>query len=204
MKRVAANNSLLVVCGAIISLVLEPSVATAHLVTTGMGPVYDGIGHLLLTPEDLLPALAVALYAGMLGTAAGQRALFLLPLAWLLGGLAGLFAESQSPPLLSALAFLTLGLLIAADLRCSITCFTVLTVGVGLVHGFFNGVSLQESAAALRLIGITAALFVLMAIVSARIVSLQQPWTRIVVRVSGSWMAAIGLLMVGWLVRGRS
>lgn len=33
-------------------LTLNSSLALAHLVTTGMGPVYDGIGHLLLTPED--------------------------------------------------------------------------------------------------------------------------------------------------------
>jgi len=38
-----------------------PSEAAAHLGTTGMGPVYDGIGHFLLTPEDLVPVLALAL-----------------------------------------------------------------------------------------------------------------------------------------------
>ena len=41
--------------------------ARAHLVSTGMGPVYDGIGHLLLTPEDLIPTLALALYGGLRG-----------------------------------------------------------------------------------------------------------------------------------------
>ncbi len=204
MKRVFANVSPMGFLCAILFLMLNPSMASAHLVTTGMGPVYDGIGHLLLTPEDLVPALAVALYAGMLGSVAGRRALLLLPLAWLLGGFAGLFSENQSATLLPALSFLTLGAFIAADLRLSIAGFTLLTMSVGLVHGFFNGVSVKEGAAALGLVGTAAALFVLMAIIPAGIVSLKQPWTRIVVRVSGSWIAAIGMLMIGWFVRGGS
>ena len=40
--------------------VLVPSPVEAHLVTTGLGPYYDGIGHLLITPQDLLPLLALA------------------------------------------------------------------------------------------------------------------------------------------------
>ena len=36
------------------ALLLWPWCAEAHLVTTGLGPVYDGLGHLLVTPEDLL------------------------------------------------------------------------------------------------------------------------------------------------------
>ena len=49
-----------------------------------------------------------------------------------------------------------------------------------------------------------AALFVLVALVAAGVVSLHQQWTRIAVRVAGSWMAATGLLMLGWFLRGGS
>jgi hypothetical protein len=48
-----------------------------------------------------------------------------------------------------------------------------------------------------------ATLFVIIALVSALIVSLKKPWTRIVVRVAGSWVAAIGMLMVDWLLHGQ-
>ena len=40
----------------------------AHLIETGLGPVYDGIAHFALTPEDLIPALALAVLAGLRGT----------------------------------------------------------------------------------------------------------------------------------------
>ncbi len=92
--------------------------------------------------------------------------------------------------------------LVAADLNLSQKPFTVVVVGVGLVHGLLNGVALKEGAGILGLIGIMATLFVIVAIVSAFIVYLKQPWTRILVRVAGSWVAAIGMLMFGWIFRG--
>jgi hypothetical protein len=74
---------------AVFGLLFMPSYASAHLVTTGLGPVYDGIGHLVMTPEDLVPVQAIALFAGLRGAAPGRRALFVLPLAWFAGGLLG-------------------------------------------------------------------------------------------------------------------
>ncbi len=182
---------------------LKPANAAAHLVTTGMGPVYDGIGHLLLTPEDLVPALAVALYAGLRGRAPGRRALFFFPIAWLIGGFIGLAANTMPTFPVSAFSFLLVGILIAADLRLPDNAFTVLAIAVGIMHGFFNGIALKAGPGGLGLLGIMSALFVLVAIVSAFVVSLKPPWTRIAVRVVGSWVAAMGMLMIGWFFRGQ-
>ena len=51
------------------------------------------------------------------------------------------------------------------------------------------------------LLGVAAAVFVLVALLSAVVVSLRPAWARHIVRVAGSWIAAIGLLMLGWAVR---
>ena len=83
------------VLGAVVVILLWPVGAAAHLVTTGMGPVYDGVGHLLLTPEDLVPVFALSLYVGLRGPASGRRALFLLPIVWLVGGLLGTLMGSE-------------------------------------------------------------------------------------------------------------
>ena len=178
-----------------------PPSASAHLVTTGMGPVYDGIGHLLLTPEDLVPALAVALYAGLRGPTAGRFAIFLFPAAWLLGGILGLQTNVLPAFPMASLSFLVLGLLIAADLNLPTRAFTFVAVVIGLIHGFCNGIALQQGPAGQGLLGIMAALFVLVTLVSTFVVSLKPPWARIVVRVLGSWVAAIGILMIGWYMR---
>jgi hydrogenase/urease accessory protein HupE len=180
---------------------LIPTAAAAHLVTTGMGPVYDGIGHLLLTPEDLVPAVAVALYAGLRGRGPGRQVLFLLPLAWLAGGIAGLAAADTVLFLLSPFSFLILGALIAADLRLPAQVVGGLAVVVGIIHGYGNGMAMAAGPGVPGLFGIMAVLFVLAALVSAVIVSLKPPWTRIAVRVLGSWVAAMGILMTGWFVR---
>jgi hydrogenase/urease accessory protein HupE len=186
-----------------IALLLCPWRTEAHLVTTGLGPVYDGVGHLLVTPEDLLPVLALALFAGLRGASAGRCVLCVLPIAWLAGGCLGLLVQELPALPIPALWLLILGTLVATDLRLSPAVVTTLAGGLGLMHGSFNGVAMRQAGAgALGLLGIMAALFVLVALVAAYVVSLQRPWTRIVVRVAGSWIAAMGLLMLGWTLRG--
>jgi hydrogenase/urease accessory protein HupE len=184
-----------------IAAILWPSCAQAHLVTTGLGPVYDGIGHLVMTPEDLIPVLALALYAGLRGTAPGRSALFILPLAWLVGGLVGVYVDGLPTVSTAALSFVILGVFIATDLKLPNAVFTVVVLLLGLVHGAMNGIALKDGPGILGLIGIMVTLFVLVALFSALVVSLKQPWTRIVVRVAGSWVAAMGLLMFGWMFR---
>ena len=73
------------------------SPAEAHLVTTGLGPAYDGILHFLTFPEDLVPVSMLALLAGQCGRQTARRILFVLPLAWLVGGLAGMVARFTPP-----------------------------------------------------------------------------------------------------------
>jgi urease accessory protein len=195
----AARRAGLALC---VGVLLRPSTAAAHLVTTGMGPVYDGIGHLLLTPEDLVPVLALALFAGLRGAGQGRRAMFLLPVAWLAGGLLGLRVSAAPAFPVAAFSFLILGALVAADLRLPVNGVAVLAVVLGLVHGVLNGAALRGGAGGLGLVGIMASLFVLVTLASAFVVSLERPWSRIVVRVVGSWVAASGLLLLGWAFRG--
>ena len=95
--------------------------AEAHLNSTGMGPFYDGLMHFLMSPEDIVPVLALALLAGLRGAAYGRRALLTLPCAWLLGGLSGLSAVTAPPhPFVSSAWFLLVGGLLAADAKLSL------------------------------------------------------------------------------------
>src|SRR5271157_3663017 len=63
-----------------IALIAAPS-AHAHLMNTGFGPFSDGLTHLFVTPEDLLPVIALALMAGLRGPRFGRAVLFALPVA---------------------------------------------------------------------------------------------------------------------------
>lgn len=203
MKKGCIQRTGALLLGLLGVLFLLPAAAFAHLVTTGMGPVYDGIGHLLLTPEDLVPVIALSLYCGMRGARAGRYAMFMLPLAWLLGGLVGLNLDLDVTIPVPALSFLLLGGLIAADAKLPDQLIGPMTAMIGLVHGVLNGLVLKSGPGGPALLGIMGALFVLVALVSAFVVSLERSWTRIVVRVMGSWVAASGMLMIGWYFRGQ-
>lgn len=202
MKICFSRSCAHIICLTLILSGLLTTEAKAHLVSTGMGPVYDGIGHLLLTPGDLIPTLAVALYAGLRGATIGRYFLFSFPLAWLAGGALGLNIGTAVAFPLTAVSIILIGIMVAADLRLPQQVSIVVGVLIGIVHGYFNGVTLQAGPKLLGLLGTMGTLFVLLALTSAFVVSLKQPWTRIAVRVLGSWTVAIGILMIGWHFAG--
>lgn len=185
----------------VIMFALVPCAAQAHLVNTGLGPVYDGITHLFITPEDLLTAITLALYCGLLGASASRLGMFVFPVIWCIGGFIGLHTSFDLSLPVAAFSFILLGVLVAADIVIP-KRYLIIVIGlVGLVHGIFNGQALQAGPAERGLIGTIGALFVLMTLVSACVVVLKPTWTRIAVRVLGSWVSASGILLFGWHLR---
>ncbi len=176
----------------------------AHLMNTGLGPFYDGLLHLFATAEDLLPVLALSLLAGLRGPAYGRAVLFALPAAWLAGTAAGR-ALGLLPhlPLTAAILTIALGALAAADARLSLPVVTALAIVLGLLHGAWNGGELAATRSGVlgNALGVAAAIFVAVALVAGLVSSLRVAWARIAVRVAGSWIAAAGLFMLGWLLR---
>jgi hydrogenase/urease accessory protein HupE len=186
-------------------LPLWTGTAHAHLVTTGFGPVYDGVSHLFLSFDDLLPVVAMALLAGLNGRDAGRRTLFVLPLAWLLAGVAGqACGAALLPAWITSISILAIGALTAVDRKLGPTVVTGIAAVLGGLHGWLNGASLAAAGReASGLLGIAGAVFVLVALLAGGVVSLRPPWTRVAIRAAGSWIAAIGLLYLGWTLRGH-
>ena len=185
-----------------LALILSGSPADAHLITTGLGPVYDGISHFLMSPEDLVPAFVLALLAGQGGPQAARRVLFLLPAGWLIGGLAGLSAATAPPADLTWLIFVLLGGLVAAHLRPPGAAVMAIAALLGLFKGFINGSAMSYAGSGLfSLVGIAATVFAVVALAAAAAIAITWPPARIAVRVLGSWTAATGLLLFGWSLR---
>jgi urease accessory protein len=203
-NRKLIRSRLLMFLAVLLLLTVCPPHVEAHLNSTGLGPVYDGLLHFLLSPEDLLPVLALALLAGQRGADYGRRAMFVLPVAWFLGGLAGLATKASGSTALTCISFLLLGGLLATDAKLSLRAITALAAIVGLFHGYLNGAGIGHPAnGGLVLLGLIFGVFVLVAIAAACVVQLRRHWEHIAVRVVGSWIAASGLLMLGWAARGR-
>lgn len=179
-----------------------PAPAQAHLNSTNMGPIYDGLLHFLLSPEDLVAVVALALFVGLRGPAYGRRALFLLPGCWFLGCLIGTLATHGVAFPIAALSFLIFGGLVAANAQISLRATSLLAALLGLLHGYLNGAGMRWSASVLvAYLGLVTGVFVLVALVAAFVIRLRPPWARIAVRVAGSWIVASGLLLLGWAAR---
>lgn len=182
---------------------VAPSVAEAHLTSSGLGPFYDGLLHLLTSPEDLAAAIGLALLCGLRGANHGRRAFLIVPLAWLLGSFVGLVAMTpQNSDIVSASWLLVLGALIALDAKLPLAATTALGALLGLMHGYSNGSGMNLTlAVVLALLGLATAVATMTVLPAAIGVRFGGGWTRIAIRVAGSWIAASGLLLLGWSIR---
>jgi hydrogenase/urease accessory protein HupE len=181
-------------------LVAAATPAHAHLMNSGFGPFYDGLAHPLISPEDLLPAVAVTLWAGLNGARYGRWVLATLPAAWLAGMAAGWgLALPTAPAPAVAVATAVTGALAASGLKLPLPAWAAL---LGVLHGVGNGGELAATTGGLiAIIGIALSLAAVVSLVAGQVAVLQAYWARLAVRISGSWIAAIGMLMFGWSMK---
>lgn len=179
--------------------------AHAHLVSTGLGPIYDGIGHFLLSIETVLPLTALLLWAAMAGIACARRAALALPLLWLLAGLAGVGAGTLSNAagaITAGTVMVTAGALAALDRPWPPLALAWASGALAL--GFAEGSALRAlPGGALMVLGAGMTLAVLASVLAATLVRLSAgaAWRRVLLRVCGSWLAGSGLLLLGWQMR---
>jgi hypothetical protein len=124
---------------------------------------------------------------------------------WGVGGLAALaIPVGAASPLTAttALLFVVLGGLLAWNPNTPLWVVAGIGAGIGVVRGFddlrFAPLTLH---AVLVLGGICGCVLVVYALAASVTLPLKRLWMIVAVRVGGSWMAAIGLLLVGWVVR---
>ena len=184
-----------VVLASLITL-LSPTAASAHPIK-GVGDFYAGMLHPLTALEFLLPWIALSLFAGQQGRRAALLTLALFPLALVSG--AGLSMVWPSPTWVSAvdLAIIPiLGLAVALAITCPSTVVVSLVSAVGLLHGLANGSEIAAPMSPWRFIpGLAAVAILVLAYGIGLVRSLKRPWTQIAVRVAGSWIAAIGIMV---------
>lgn len=185
--------------------IAAPGLAQAHLVSSGMGAVYDGAIHFALSPEDYLPLLAVAFFAGLRGPSTARLVLVVLPTAWGVGGAAALTGATMPAGAISvvtAVMFLLIGGGLALNVRIPRAATAVVAAALGLLRGSadLSGVDVSWPHIA-TLSGIVAIVFVAFGVAASLTLALGRAWLIVAVRVSGSWLAASGLLLAGWIWR---
>ena len=181
-----------------------PLPAHAHLVTTGVGPFYDGAAHFFLSFEELLPVLALALLAGLRGARYSRWLIALLPLAWLGGAaLASAFRPGSELALATTALLIVPGVLAVLDRAWPLWLVAALAALYGTWAGFMNGAAMAAAGLGVRgVLGAASMAFVVAVLGAALVLSLRSAGLRVAARVAGSWLAALGLLSLGWALKG--
>ena len=187
------------VCG-LIALVFFAS-AEAHAVYQGAGDFYAGMLHPLTSPEHVLPMLVLGALAGQNGLKRCEFVLWAFPAAMAAGACTALSVPDLRGILLFNIASaVLLGSLLAAAFTLPSWLILILAAVFGLTHGYANGaVIMGQIRPGVFIAGLVFASFILMAYTVAAIsflLRLRPTWIAIAVRVAGSWVAAIGLLVL--------
>jgi urease accessory protein len=149
--------------------------------------------------------VALAFFAGLRGPATARLLLAVLPLAWLAGGMiafSGAAVPATTLSLAAAVAFLAIGGLLAANVQLPPAVCAAAAFGLGVLRGFadLSGTAFSGGHL-LTLAGMAASVFVVFALAASLTLPLKRFWMIVAVRVGGSWLAALGLLLAGWVWR---
>lgn len=182
-----------------------PGDAHAHAASQALGDFYGGLLHPLTDVVHLLPFIALGLLAGQRGSQVNSL-LLIFPGALMAGAaLALLMPPLPGLELLNIASALLFGALVAAAAPLPAAALYALAAFFGLTHGLANGTAIDAFVRPLLFIpGLgLAGLLVLAwgAQIVEYLVARRTPWMQIAVRVAGSWIAAIALLVLGLSAR---
>lgn len=185
-------------------LVLLPQPALAHLVSTRFGEFYNGLLHPLTTLLHLLPWVAIALLCGIQRKEEYARwALVIFPCVTLIGALFGSHFAAPGWIQCINLTSLLIGAMVALAINLRPAAFIGLFATIGFSHGFANAeIGLRGLEILFYVSGVALAAYLLMTLLSAASKSLasQSTWGIVAVRAGGSWITAVGILYIGFVL----
>lgn len=192
--------------GAAVFLLSFATHTHAHSAAKGIGDFYAGALHPLTSLEHVLPFLAFGILAGQQGQKA-EPVLAAFCIALLAGATLSLAVPGTPWISVANLASsVVFGALVALARPLPAALFYAIAVVFGLTHGFANGEGMAEGSKPYLFIpGVALAGLVVTAYGLITTDWLQRKrigWVQIALRVAGSWIAAIGILVLA--VSGRT
>ena len=194
-------NKILIVT--IAGIFLFQSKAFAHLANGRFGDFYAGSFHLLTAIEHVIPLVALGLIAGQQGKKTSKSYVILVPLALIIGTLVGIdFSENNLSIYVNSFSFLLIGALIAWNKKLPYWLLILIAIVFSITHGYSNGTAFELTLSKFNYtIGVAVAGLVVITIFTGVVLSLKKEWQKIAVRVTGSWIAAIGLITLPMILK---
>jgi urease accessory protein len=185
-------------------LAFWPAVAEAHSPIKGLGTFYNYMLHPLVVPAHALLLAAVALMLGQQGGEAAGRGLIAFALGLACGLLisgAGVVAGVREPMLLAG--SLVVGGVVSLGNRLP----RLITLGIAGIVGIAIGLDPAPEASAMReailaYAGLVSGILFLATVASGLTVNAAKQWQRIGVRIAGSWIVAISVLVLALALAG--
>jgi len=181
--------------------------ADAHIIATRLGDFYAGAVHPATDLYDVILWLALGLLAGSMGTDRSRWLVLLFPLGlaagFMLAPAGGAFAGAT---LTSAACACLLGLLLAAGLRLPAGVLGLVGFALAMVRGIANAAGTgPETNMPLFAAGLVCSGYAVITLTMALVVMFRHAeggertaWRAIALRALGGWIAAIGLMMIGF------
>ena len=188
-------------------LFAQAEAAQAHIVASRLGDFYAGALHPLTDLQDVILWTAMGVLAGSLGAARGRWLVLVFPLGLLAGLILGrVFGALSAGPATNAGTILELGLLLAAAARIPTGLLCVIAFGLAVMRGAANTGDLgPETDRLLFAAGLACAGYAAITLIMALTLTFRRTdagpsleWRGIAIRAFGGWIAAIGLMMVGF------
>ena len=176
-----------------------PQVVEAHSVNKQFGDFYGGMLHPITALEHLVPILGLGLLAGQQGTTRARWVLLLFPIGLLVGTTVATGMEPSSlVEWFNRVSFVVLGAVIAGAVRLPLPVLAASAIVLGFSHGYENTADISSSVAVhLFIPGVIVTGIFMIAVFAAASVSRVVEWQKMAIRVIGSWIAAIGILLIG-------
>jgi urease accessory protein len=182
----------------VLALLVVPSSAFAHPMK-GVGDFYAGMLHPVVTIEMILPLIALGLFAGQQRRETAISVLAAFPAAILAGTFLTFIRPIPSFIGTATLAITAvIGILIALSKPLVAAVSIAMAVLLGLAIGWYNASEITPQMSPVRFVAGLAVAGLLVATYGVGLVrTLKVAWAQVAVRVAGSWLAAIGILVVG-------
>lgn len=178
-------------------LACAPTEAAAHPMP-GVSDFYAGMLHPVTAIEFLLPMIALSLLVGQQRRKLAIAMLVSFPVSLAVGAALGVLRLSPATVgQINLGSIAVLGLLVAAARPLPPVLGVTLSTVLGLTVGIANGAELGGQVSSYRFVpGLVLAGLMLVTNGAGCVRRWQAPWTRIGFRVAGSWIAAIGIMIL--------